>query len=245
MVSMIFLEGFVCNMNIFLKFIFVFYMGCTLGWILELFFRRIVHGKWVNPGFLIGPYLPIYGFGLACLTVIFLLFKDSDLHPIIIILLMGVLMTVIEFIGGLIGLKNNVKLWDYSDQWGNYKGIICPLFSAIWTAIGALYYFLLAPYVMRSLGWFGKNLAFSYTLGLFTGFILIDFFYSGKLYLKIKEYAQNNDITVKYEQFKMQIKDEQARRKEKYSFLNPFKQSKPLSEYLADYTNKKVKKAKK
>ena len=227
-------------MNLYLEFIFIFYMGCTLGWILELFFRRIVHGKWINPGFLIGPYLPIYGFGLATLTVIFLLFKDSSLHPVIIILLMGVLMTLIEFIGGLIGLKNNIKLWDYSDRWGNYKGIICPLFSFIWTAIGALYYFFLAPYVMHALDWFSKNLAFSYTLGLFTGFIIIDVIYSGKLYIKIKEYAKENDIIVRYEHFKMHIKEEQKKRREKYSFLNPFKQTKPLLEYLSEY--KKLKK---
>ena len=151
-------------MNLYLQFIFIFYMGCTLGWILELFFRRIVHGKWINPGFLLGPYLPIYGFGLVTLTSIFLLFKDSNLNSIIIILLMGALMTLIEFVGGIIGLKNNVKLWDYSDQWGNYKGIICPLFSVIWTVLGAIYYFFLASHVMQSLDWFGQNLTFSYTL---------------------------------------------------------------------------------
>lgn len=229
-------------MNLFLQFVFVFYMGCSLGWLLELLFRRIVHGKWVNPGFLIGPYLPIYGFGLAILTLLFLIFKDSSLHPVIIILLMGFLMTVIEFIGGVIGLKNNVKLWDYSDRWGNYKGIICPLFSLIWTIIGAIYYFFLASYVMHALDWFSKNLTFSYTLGLFTGFIVIDFFYSAKLYLKIKKYAKENDITIKYEQFKMHIKDVQNRAKEKYSFLNPFSQSKPLRDYLINYTKDKMSK---
>lgn len=229
-------------MNFFLQFVFIFYMGCSLGWLLELLFRRIVHGKWVNPGFLIGPYLPIYGFGLAILTLLFLIFKDSSLHPVIIILLMGFLMTVIEFIGGVIGLKNNVKLWDYSDRWGNYKGIICPLFSLIWTIIGAIYYFFLASYVMHALDWFSKNLTFSYTLGLFTGFIVIDFFYSAKLYLKIKKYAKENDITIKYEQFKMHIKDVQNRAKEKYSFLNPFSQSKPLRDYLINYTKDKMSK---
>ena len=228
-------------MNLFLQFVFVFYIGCTFGWILELFFRRIVHGKWINPGFLLGPYLPIYGFGLSALTVIYLLFKDSNLNPIIIVLLMGALMTLIEFIGGLIGLRNNVKLWDYSDQWGNYKGIICPLFSVIWTAIGGVYYFVLAPHVMQALDWFSKNLAFSYTLGLFSGFMIIDFIYSENLYTKIKNYAKENDITVKYEQFKEHIKDVQAKRKEKYSFLNPFKQSKPLKEYLAEYKKERLK----
>ena len=226
-------------MSLYLQFIFIFYMGCSLGWVLELFFRRIVHGKWVNPGFLIGPYLPIYGFGLAILTILFLLFKDSNMNPIIVILLMGVLMTLIELIGGLIGLKNNVRLWDYSDRWGNYKGLICPLFSAIWTLAGGLYYFLFAPYVMEALDWFSKNLAFSYTLGLFTGLIVIDFIYSAKLYNKIKDYAKNNNITVKYEQLKMHIKDSQAKRKEKYSFVNPFKQSKSLLELLEEYKKTK------
>ena len=228
-------------MNLFLQFIFIFYMGCSLGWILELFFRRIVHGKWINPGFLIGPYLPIYGFGLVALTVIFLLFKNSTLHPVIIILLMGAIMTLLELIGGWIGLKNNVRLWDYSDQWGNYKGLICPLFSAIWTIIGALYYFFLAPYVMHALNWFAENLAFSYTLGIFTGCIVIDFIYSGKLYIKIRKFAKDNDITVKYEQFKIHIKEEQKKRKEKYSFLNPFKQTKPLLDYLTNYSINKNK----
>ena len=232
-------------MNVFLQFIFIFYMGCTLGWVLELFFRRIVHGKWVNPGFLIGPYLPIYGFGLAILTLIYLLFSDSNLNPIIIIILMGVLMTLIELIGGLIGIKNNVKLWDYSDRWGNYKGVICPLFSAIWTLAGALYYYILAPYVFHALDWFSENLAFSYTLGLFTGLIVIDFVYSAKLYIKIKDYAKENSIIVKYEQFKMHIKETQNKRKEKYSFLNPFKQTKPLLEYLSNYKNEKSSKIKK
>ena len=229
-------------MNLFLQFIFIFYMGCTIGWILELFYRRLAHGKWINPGILIGPYLPIYGFGLAALTLIYLIFKDSTLNPIIIVLLMGLLMTLIELIGGFIGLKNNVKLWDYSDRWGNYKGIICPLFSAIWTGIGALYYFLLAPYVMHALVWFSENLAFSYTLGIFTGCIVIDAVYSSKLYLKIRKYAKENNITVKYEQLKSHIKDVQKERKEKYSFLNPFKQTKPLKDYLANYKKEKFNK---
>ena len=225
-------------MNLFLQFVFIFYMGCSIGWLLELFYRRIKHGKWINPGFLIGPYLPIYGFGLTTLTFIFLLFKDSNLNPIIIIILMGLVMTIIEFIGGIIGNINNVKLWDYSNEWGNYKGIICPKFSLIWTIISGLYYYFIAVYVMNSLVWFSKNLTFSYTLGLFTGFIVIDFFYSGKLYLVIRKYAKNNDITVKYEQFKMHIKDIQNKSKEKYSFLNPFKQTKSLIDYLVDYKNK-------
>ena len=47
---------------------FLFFVGSLTGWVLELFYRRFVsQKKWVNPGFLSGPYLPIYGFGLVLL----------------------------------------------------------------------------------------------------------------------------------------------------------------------------------
>ena len=89
-------------MTVFLQIVFIFYLGSTFGWTIELFFRRIVHKKWVNPGFLIGPYLPIYGFGLFFLTIIYFIFQSQSINPIIIILLMGFVMTLIELIGGII-----------------------------------------------------------------------------------------------------------------------------------------------
>ena len=51
-------------MNVALVLAFLFYIGSTFGWLLELFFRKCVAKKWINPGFLTGPYLPIYGFAL-------------------------------------------------------------------------------------------------------------------------------------------------------------------------------------
>lgn len=48
----------------------IFIIGGTLGWLNELIFRRIVHKKWVNPGFLTGPCLPLYGCGLLLLYLI-------------------------------------------------------------------------------------------------------------------------------------------------------------------------------
>ena len=162
-------------MSYFLNFVFIFYIGATSGWVLELIFRRIVHHKWVNPGFLIGQYLPIYGFGLCALTGIYLIFAKFNLPGIVIILLMGLTMTLIELIGGLTFVNKPVKLWDYSDRWGNYKGIICPLFTLIWTLIGAVYYYFIAGFIMDKLAWFNNNLSFSYILGLFTGVIIIDY----------------------------------------------------------------------
>ena len=206
---------------------------------MELIFRRLYHGKLVNPGFLVGPYLPIYGFGLLSLTLLHILLTRLDLHPIIIIVLMGIIMTLIELIGGLYALSQKVRLWDYSDRWMNYKGIICPLYSAIWLLIGALYYFFLYDPLMYAVNWFNENISFSYVIGIFTGFILVDFFYSTKLYIKIRKYAKENNVTVMYEKLKMHIKDVQNNAEEKYSFLFPFIQTKKLIDYLNSYKDKK------
>ena len=232
-------------MSLFLYFIFIFFIGSTIGYFLELIFRRIVHKKWVNPGFLIGPYLPIYGFGLCTLTLIYIVVSKVSINPIFVILLMGLCMTLIELIGGLLFLKvGGVKLWDYSDIKWNYKGIICPSFSFIWILLGGFYYFFIGDRVLSALDWFKVNMSFSFILGIFFGVIIIDFIYSTNILVKIRKFVKENDFVIKYEEFKKYIKDIQEKNKEKYSFLFPFRQSKSLKDYLNLYKNKDRKKDK-
>ncbi|MBO4905003.1 MAG: putative ABC transporter permease, partial [Lachnospiraceae bacterium] len=112
----------------FLSLAFLFMFGSMIGWVIELFFRRFISNKnperkWINPGFLVGPCLPLYGFGLMVLFVMPIipyLGRDysegmSVLQVILTILAMGVMMTLIEYIAGLIFIKGmKIKLWDYS-----------------------------------------------------------------------------------------------------------------------------------
>lgn len=217
----------------FLLFVFLFFIGSMLGWVLELFFRRWYHKKWINPGFLVGPYLPIYGMGLSLLTFVHLLLQNTDINDIWEILIMGLIMTLLELITGLIFLKQKIRLWDYRDRKFNFKGVICPTFTIIWTAIGAIYYFFLSEPVVDAIRWFTKNISFSYVLGIFTGVIVIDFIYSTKMYKKIKKFAKNNNIDIISEKLKVYIKGlpENA----KHSFLLPFKQGKNLIDVLAGF----------
>ena len=224
------------DMQWFLYFVFIFFIGSTFGYVLELFFRRIVGGKWVNPGFLTGPYLPIYGFGLCILTAIYLIFYKLNVYPVFIILLMGASMTFIELIGGLCFLKTGgVKLWDYSDRKWNYKGIICPLFTLIWTFLSAVYYYFIGDKILKAIDWFNNNLSFSFVLGIFFGVIIIDLIYSTNALIKIRKFTKENHFTVKYEEFKKHIKDVQTNKKKKSSFLFPYKQGENLLEYLNLY----------
>lgn len=225
-------------MNLFLVFVFIFFIGSTFGYVLELFFRRIYHGKWVNPGFLVGPYLPIYGLSLTLMTGMHVFFESYNILPIYQVLLMGLSITLIELIGGLIFLKQGVRLWDYRDRKFNYKGVICPLFTMIWIMMGAIYYLFIAQRVFKAITWFSNNISFSYILGIFTGAIVIDFCYSTKLYKKIKKYAKNNDIDIIYEKLKEHIKDVQKEAREKYSFILPFKQTSKINDYLNMYKEK-------
>ena len=55
-----------------LEYLFIFLTGATLGWCLELIYRRYfgLARKWINPGFLSGPYLPLYGTGMCLLYIV-------------------------------------------------------------------------------------------------------------------------------------------------------------------------------
>ena len=58
-------------MDLFLTILFLFAVGSTFGWTIELIYRRFFSAKkWLNPGFLVGPYLPLYGFGLCLLYLL-------------------------------------------------------------------------------------------------------------------------------------------------------------------------------
>ena len=77
---------------------------------------------------------------------------NAVVDKLLLFIMMSVSMTLIEYIAGLIFIKGmKVRLWDYSDQRLNFQGIICPKYSFYWAVLGAVYYFLIHPYVIDSL----------------------------------------------------------------------------------------------
>ena len=230
-------------MNIALTLTFLFYIGSTFGWFLELFFRRIVGKKWINPGFLTGPYLPIYGFGLCMLFGLSLIdmsfVENKHLQNLLIIIFMGFAMTAIEYVAGIIFIKGmKVKLWDYSDMWGNIQGIICPLFTFFWCVLGGIYYFFIQSHMIEAVTWLFENLAYSFIIGFFFGVFTLDVIHSMNLVVKIKKFATENDILVKFEELKGNIRETQERQKERINYLFAFKTSHKLSDVLNEYKEK-------
>lgn len=245
-------------MNLFLILAFLFFVGSMAGWIIELLFRRFLSSsnperKWINPGFCTGPYLPLYGSGLCALYLIAKaenarLLADPFWNKALFFIIMAISMTAIEFIAGIISVKIfKVRLWDYNDEWGNIMGIICPKYSLAWAALGAIYYFLIHPYILNALAWLSQNLAFSFVIGLFFGVFSIDVAHSMQLVSKLKKFADENEVIVKYENIKTNIRLQYERAAKKYQFFRPFKTDRPLNEHLKemrDTFEKYIKKSK-
>ncbi|MGN0807186.1 MAG: putative ABC transporter permease [Candidatus Coproplasma sp.] len=239
---------------------FLFFVGSCIGWGIEVVFRRIFTAKkWINPGFLTGPYLPLYGFGVVAMYLLCLIPIDTGMYwldSVITIAIIGVSMTVIEYIAGLIFIKGmRVKLWDYSDRWGNIQGIICPLFSLIWLAVGALYYFVIDPFVIQWVEWFVSNMPFAFVVGYFFGVFTIDFAHSINLTVKIRKFATDHNVVVKYEKVKESVKDgwdrlknsvkDTAQKMPRAKFFSPFKSANSLEQALVEYLAKEEEEKKK
>lgn len=100
------------------------------GWCLEVVYQAVEHGKFINRGFLNGPYCPIYGFGVIIVT--------GALDPIksnaVVLFFGSVLLTsMLEFITGFVLEKIfHMHWWDYSEEKFNIRGYICLKFSLLW-----------------------------------------------------------------------------------------------------------------
>lgn len=114
----------------FYEFVWIFIIYAFVGWCVEVAYAALDTGKFVNRGFLNGPYCPIYGFGVVIVVGLLTPLKENRL-----ILFAGsfVLTTVLEFITGYVLEKVfHNKWWDYSDKPFNIKGYICLKFSILW-----------------------------------------------------------------------------------------------------------------
>lgn len=123
-----------------------FVIYAFFGWCLEVIYQAVEHGKFINRGFLNGPYCPIYGFGMIIVT--------STLEPIkenILILFVGSVMltTALELVTGFVLEKIfHQNWWDYSDERFNLKGYICLKFSLLWGIACLIAVRLIHPFIV-------------------------------------------------------------------------------------------------
>ena len=118
------------------QWLLLFYIYCFMGWVWESCYVSLENQKWVNRGFLKGPFLPIYGSG-AIVVIISTLTVENELILVFIIGMIAA--TILEYITGAMMEKVfHVRYWDYTKEPFNINGHICLTSSLAWGVFSVL-----------------------------------------------------------------------------------------------------------
>ncbi len=172
-----------------LFFLFMFYS--FLGWVVEVIKISFASKKFINRGFLIGPFCPIYGIGCVAITV---LLKNSVNDFSELFLKSIFICSILEYFTSYIMEKIfKYRWWDYSKRKFNINGRIC-LETMIPFGLGACFIvYFVNPILFKII--LSMNNVFSTILFiiLFTSLIL-DLALSSILISKIKGIEKNARI---------------------------------------------------
>lgn len=158
----------------FYQIILLFALYSFLGWACETVYCSIPAKKFVNRGFLNGPFCPVYGFG--ALLVIF--FLTPFQNNIALLFVSGVVVTsVLEyFTAFLLEKLFHTKWWDYSHRKGNIHGRVCPLNSIIFGLLSVFVMWFIHPFFQSLLGrlpsWLFPVLAFGFIAYFLTDMVI-------------------------------------------------------------------------
>ena len=115
------------------------------GWILESVCKTIEQRKFVNSGFLNGPFCPIYGFGAIIMLLCLNFLKDKS----ILLFIAGFfILSIWEYLVGVFLEKTfKTKYWDYSHLKFNIHGRVCLKNSLFWGILGVLFIRYIHPFI--------------------------------------------------------------------------------------------------
>jgi uncharacterized membrane protein len=120
------------------SFLIFFIFATIIGWIIDSGYRSFMERRWVNAGYFIGPFCPIYGFGGLLLLVMVSYISGMPLLIRCIFYFIG--MTMVEFMGGIFTTKVlKVRLWDYSHAPFNILGHVDLLHSFYWLLLAIVF----------------------------------------------------------------------------------------------------------
>ena len=148
----------------------LFLMYAILGWIVEVINAYIQKKKFVNRGFLIGPYCPIYGVGM--LAIISLLQEYTGNYIVLFILSMTICMVLEYLTSYFMELIFKARWWDYSNKRFNINGRIC-LETAIPFGLGGmLIMYVINPIFVGFLNTLSDNTLLILGISLMTIFVI-------------------------------------------------------------------------
>ena len=98
----------------------LFMIYAVAGWIMEVTCKLIQYKRFINRGFLIGPYCPIYGYGALLITFLLGRYKYDAL---VLFVMAIVVCGTLEYLTSLVMEKMfKARWWDYSQRKFNING---------------------------------------------------------------------------------------------------------------------------
>lgn len=166
---------------------FLYFCAASVaGWVLESTYKSLVERRWVNSGFLSGPFVPIYGFGVLSIALLerLLATAPTPLRWMAVVLAPSVVEYATSF---LLEKVFKLRLWDYSDRPLNLNGRICLAFSACWGVLSAAIV-LAEPNVLAWLARLDSRRGY-FLAGALSMYFLMDTLGSSKSYLNFKSFS--------------------------------------------------------
>ncbi len=169
------------------RLLFLFFIFCNIGWVIESSIESLYRRRFINRGFLNGPYIPIYGFGGMTILICCMPFR----HNGFLVYIVGVLScTALEFfVGWVMESIFQKQFWDYSMLKYTYKNRISLIPSLFWGLLALfLVYVLYAP-VDKLANFVSAEFAMIYDL-VFAVVMLVDIVISISRHIHYKEYLK-------------------------------------------------------
>lgn len=177
------------------KLFLTFIIYSILGWIIEVINFMIRKKKFINRGFLIGPYCPIYGVGGILITLFLSKYKES----VIVLFVMAVFICgILEYFTSYLMEKIfKARWWDYSSKRYNINGRICLETLSLFGIMGILVVYLLEPLVSKFFSYFNV-ISINILAIIFTIIFILDLLLSFKVISSFKNISiqfKNKDNT--------------------------------------------------
>lgn len=157
-------------MTVIEKYLCIFYIYAFLGWCMETFGGWIKTKKFVNRGFLIGPYIPVYGFGLVILTMAL----EKYINDFLVLFCMSIILCgILEYFTSWIMEKLfKARWWDYHNRKYNINGRICLETLLPFGIAGSVLLKFVNPTLLRVLGKIPNNILMVTLIILYCIFII-------------------------------------------------------------------------
>lgn len=168
-------------------YVLLFFAMAMLGWLMEVVCKLIQFHRFINRGFLIGPYCPIYGFGSV---LIVLLLERYAEHPAVVFFMGMLVCGVLEYVTSY-GMEKlfHARWWDYSGRRFNLDGRVCAGTLIPFGLLGLLLVYVLKPGLFSLLERLPRGWLDGLSIGL-TLMILADTVVSSTVLSRIRKSAE-------------------------------------------------------